>query len=79
MPRHHPEVLLRGDHNECPTCGELFNSTAAFDRHRAGSHAKDTRHCLTVGEMTQRGMVRNATGWWIASKRPDVDHAEPRE
>jgi len=33
----HPGVTLTGDRNECPTSGEPFNSTGAFDMHRTGS------------------------------------------
>jgi hypothetical protein len=30
----------------CDACGETFTFVAAFDRHRAGSHTHDDRHCL---------------------------------
>jgi hypothetical protein len=30
----------------CRACGETFTVVAAFDRHRAGSHTHDERHCL---------------------------------
>ena len=62
-------MILRGDHCLCVTCGEHFNSTAAFDKHRTGRHGKD-RRCLTEPEILQRNMERNASGWWIGSKRP---------
>ena len=67
--RNNSSVKLTGDHNECAGCGELFNSTAAFDRHRTGSfgfHGKGvTRRCLTPAEMLAKGMSKNATGWWV--------------
>ncbi len=36
----------------CTACHRTFTTIGAFDRHRTGSHAKDTRSCLapdTVG------------------------------
>ena len=62
---------IRGDRNECPTCGELFNSTHAFDKHRVGPYGEFGRHrrCLTNDEMAVRGMTRNAAGFWITQKR----------
>ena len=30
----------------CSACCETFTTIAAFDKHRAGSHAYDTRHCV---------------------------------
>lgn len=60
---------LTGQHNECPTCLELFNSNAAFDKHRTGTYGVD-RRCLTVEEMTERGMCKNAGGWWVTAANP---------
>ena len=57
--------MLRGDHNQCPTCQELFNSTGVFDRHRTGTYTPNTRRCLTVSEMTAKGMLKNNNGYWI--------------
>ncbi len=59
--------ILRGDRNQCPTCGEYFNSTKAFDRHRTGRFGVD-RRCMTVVEMTARGMVLNKAGFWITER-----------
>jgi hypothetical protein len=58
---------LRGDHCQCPTCGESFNSTSAFDKHRVGPYTHDltTRRCLSPAEMRVAGMATNAAGWWI--------------
>lgn len=61
---------LTGNRCECPTCGELFSRTRAFDRHRIGAYAKpgewkDSRRCLTPEEMTARGWQRNAAGAWV--------------
>ena len=60
---------LHGDHNQCPTCGLYFNSTAAFDKHRTGSHVGGQRRCMTEEEMRAIGMTLNSTGWWITAAR----------
>lgn len=59
--------ILAGDHNQCPGCGEHFNSSSAFDRHRYGKHAGNLCKCLTVDQMTAKGMVVDSGGWWIRS------------
>ena len=65
---------LRGDRCLCRTCGEYFNSTFAFDKHRVGKHDLAASHfgrrCLTEAEMTARGMARNQRGFWISSASP---------
>ena len=66
---------LNGDHNECPTCGQYFNSTFAFDKHRIGAFGKD-RRCMTVEQMVEAGMVKNAGDWWISQKAPE-GHFQP--
>ena len=58
---------LSGDRCRCPTCGEYFNSTRAFDRHRTGTYQPLERRCLTTAEMEVRGMSRNVRGFWITS------------
>ena len=60
---------LSGDHNQCPGCGELFNSTYAFDSHRTGAHSGNRRRCLTVDEMRGQGMEKNQGGWWTTAPR----------
>ena len=62
---------LTGDQNQCPGCGEYFNSTYAFDRHRTGRFGVD-RRCMTIDEMTARGMSMNKAGFWISSSRPSL-------
>jgi hypothetical protein len=62
-------MKLSGDRNQCPGCGEFFNSTFAFDKHRTGAFGKD-RRCLTAEEMQDKGMGRNAAGFWISSAMP---------
>ena len=70
-------LILRGDRCRCSVmtggCGLDFNSTAAFDKHRTWAVGKVLRRCLTVEEMLQRGMAKNATGYWV-TKLKDVDH-----
>ena len=59
---------LRGDHCQCAACGEYFNSTYAFDKHRVGPFTHDlrTRRCLTPDEMRVKGMAQKPEGWWIS-------------
>jgi hypothetical protein len=63
-------MRLTGQRNECPVCRELFNSNAAFTKHRVGSYEDDTRRCRTPLEMKERGMTVNRAGYWITSTRP---------
>lgn len=63
-------MKLTGDKNQCPSCKLYFNSTAAFDRHRSGTFTPNTRRCLTVTEMLEKGMAQNARGWWISAVNP---------
>ncbi|CAG9241110.1 hypothetical protein BDI4_100050 [Burkholderia diffusa] len=67
---------LTGDRNQCPTCGEFFNSTHAFDAHRTGpfggANGKPAhRRCLSTDEMRAKGMTVNKAGFWMTAKRPD--------
>lgn len=62
-------MKLSGQHNQCPSCGELFNSNASFDKHRTGVIGKD-RRCMTVDEMRSEGMDKNAGGWWVTAINP---------
>jgi hypothetical protein len=59
---------LTGSRCLCRACGERFNSTAAFDRHRVDA-VSGFRRCLISEEMTRRGMTRNAAGFWITKER----------
>ena len=65
--------LLRGDHCQCSGppyqgCGQYFNSTSAFDKHRVGDG--EARRCLTAVEMLRKGMALSSRGWWITAARP---------
>ena len=77
-------MILRGDRNQCPACGEYFNSTFAFDKHRTGvfgaikrkggplvSTSAD-RRCLGAREMLESGMSRNSAGFWITKAYEDA-------
>jgi hypothetical protein len=70
-------VKLSGDRNQCCGCGQFFNSTFAFEKHRVGEFGKD-RRCLTVPQMQAKGMSVNAAGFWISSAMPeDVSRSRP--
>jgi hypothetical protein len=64
-------MKLSGDRCKCTTCGEYFNSTYAFDRHRTGQHGVD-RRCRSRDEMGALGMDKNAKGFWISSRNADL-------
>lgn len=62
--------VLRGDKNQCSGCGELFRSTYAFTLHRVGEFGVN-RRCLTPDQMSERGMVKRADGFWVGSVMSD--------
>ena len=64
-------MKLTGDRNQCRMCGEAFNSTTAFDKHRVGEFGVD-RRCRTAVEMREIGMVLRDNGFWVGSIR-DAD------
>lgn len=54
---------------QCSGCGEAFTGTAPFDRHRVGKYAKPghfkgTRRCLAPAELTLKGWIQSAKGFW---------------
>ncbi len=75
---------LTGNRCTCRGCGELFNSVTAFDAHRTGP--ADRRRCLTIPEMLEQGMVKNAAAFWVerlrdetrpqARRRGQISHAQ---
>ena len=69
--RANPGVVLRGDRNECPGCGLLFSSTAAFSKHRVGTHSNGERRCLTPVEMSEQGFYLHEDGFWRGSRMPE--------
>lgn len=62
---------LTGNRCECGSCKQRFNSTSAFDRHRAGEYGVN-RYCREPGEMRALGMSLNDGGFWIERPRKDV-------
>jgi hypothetical protein len=58
-------LRLTGDRNQCRGCGQYFNSTGAFDKHRRGDFTDRTRRCLSTQEMQGSGMQRSRTGFWV--------------
>jgi len=61
-------MKLAGDRCQCAGhpyrgCGEYFNSTRAFDKHRTGEYS--SRRCLSQAEMRAIGMAQNAAGFWV--------------
>jgi len=64
---------LKGQRCRCGACGELFNSTWAFDRHRQGEYSLDanTRKCLAPMEMERAGWNLAAGKFWMTPKRSD--------
>ena len=62
---------LRGNRNQCPGCSEYFNSTHAFEKHRVGEHERNQRRCLSITEMTAKGMFVGDDGFWRGSVMPD--------
>lgn len=72
-PSRHPRRALSGDRNQCPGCGEFFNSTHSFEAHRTGTHEGNRRRCLNAAEMSRKGMAHNVAGYWVAKPRTDKD------
>lgn len=65
---------LTGNRCRCAACGDYFNSTSTFDRHRAGTFAArgtwpHARRCLTTEELHAKGWARNVVGFWIERPR----------
>lgn len=55
---------LTGDQCRCPSCGEYFNSTKAFDKHRVGEIGKKV--CLSPNDMVvKKGMSLSSRALWI--------------
>lgn len=61
----------------CRGCGGSFQSTTAFDDHRTGSHAADTRRCRTPAEMRRQGQTQDEAGRW-SQKAPKRLHGSRR-
>jgi hypothetical protein len=57
----------------CPTCGETFSVVAAFDKHRQGSHADDTRHCVDPASVGLVDAGRSYSCWALPGQDPRFD------
>lgn len=55
---------LTGSRNQCPTCGEPFNSFSGFDLHRVGRIGTSARRCLAPAELATLGWTVSAEGFW---------------
>lgn len=65
---------LTGRRCRCAACGDYFNSTSTFDRHRTGTFAPigvwaHSRRCLAPDELQAKGWSRNEAGFWIERAR----------
>ena len=69
-------MKLKGDHCSCSACGEYFNSTRAFDKHRTGPYGFGTRRCRSIAEMLGLGMAKNARGLWVTALRADSTYTQ---
>lgn len=66
---------LAGDRCKCSACGQYFNSTYLFDRHRDGSLDDFGKHrrCLTVHEMIVSGRwTKNVGGHWVSCRQKHI-------
>lgn len=67
-------LVDREGKNQCPTCGEFFNSNGAFDLHRYGEY--NARLCYTPSEMQSvMGMVYH-NDWWVIRVATEADKAK---
>lgn len=60
----------------CSSCHETFATIAAFDKHRAGSHALSTRHCEDPATVGLKDAARPYRCWSI--DKPDDPHPMAR-
>lgn len=75
-------LRMTGNRCRCTACGEAFNSSSVFDRHRVGGwqgRGAD-RRCLSPSEMRARGWTINAHGYWIERRQPRdrIERLRPR-
>jgi hypothetical protein len=66
--------------SHCPACHSTFSTVAAFDKHRAGSHADDSRHCadpatagLVAAGRRYQCWAQAQRGHGAQARRGDVD------
>ena len=62
--------ILRGGRNQCPACGQYFNSISIFEKHRTGAFGtgplgtSPERRCFTIREMKAKGWKTDEKGFW---------------
>lgn len=63
-------MALKVTHSRCrcTACGDYFNSTAAFDKHRTGEYP-GARRCMDHQERRERKMDTNTAGYWVTALR----------
>ena len=64
------KIKYKSENNQCPSCGEMFRSIFAFDKHRTGRIGVN-RRCMSVVEMQHCGMSINENGLWVSSSMPE--------
>ena len=65
-------MKLTGSRCQCSACGEYFNRSSLFDRHRVGSFQPRARRCLSPDEMSEKGWRKNSAGFWVGAGMPMV-------
>ena len=60
-----PMLPLGRNYCQCGDCGRYFKSVFAFDKHLIGTGSNTEPRCLTDAEMRDKGMVKNAKGYWV--------------
>lgn len=54
---------LNGNRNQCPTCGQYFNSNGV------------DRRCMVTSEMLEEGMILGEDEFWRGSAMPEGLHS----
>jgi len=60
----------------CSNCHRTFTSVSAFDMHRAGSHAKGTRHYVDPASVVLVPAGRGWPGWSLPGTWRGPDDAD---
>lgn len=70
-------MKLTGDRCQCTVCGEYFNSTHAFEKHRYGPY--EDRSCMSPEEMLSKGWGKNSKGFWVTALFKDIKNILKRK
>lgn len=60
----------------CPSCHATFTTISAFDKHRTGSHAYDTRTCLDPASVGLVATGRDYPCWGFPGREETDDDNE---